>query len=239
MAEPKIEIYPSIDELSRAAADLTVTLARAAIKDRGQFVLALAGGDTPRPYHQWLTQADDIDWNKVFVFWGDERAVPPDDPQSNYGMARDTLLRHVPIPAVNIYRMEGELEPQEAAVNYQQILRHFFTNELPRFDLIMLGLGSNAHTASLFPHTPALHITDEWVSAPYIEEIQASRLTLTAPVLNNARHVVFLVTGEAKAPALLQVVRGEHDPDKYPAQIVRPTDGTLLWMVDVLAAELL
>jgi 6-phosphogluconolactonase len=183
-------------------------------------------------YEQLVTQP--IEWQRVHVFWGDERCVPPDHPASNYGLAQRTLLSHVEIPAQNVHRLPGELDPAEAARQYEDELRAFFGTR-PRFDLILLGMGSDAHTASLFPWTPALHEQQRWVVAQRVNHLQADRLTLTPPVLNHAASVIFLIAGSDKAAALRSVWHDPHDPDHFPAQIVMPTTGRVIWLVDQAA----
>jgi 6-phosphogluconolactonase len=174
---------------------------------------------------------DRVDWLHVHVFWGDERCVPPVHPDSNYGMAQRAWLAHINIPAQNVHRLRGELDPAQAAQHYEDELRDIF-GTLPRFDLVWLGMGADAHTASLFPGTPALHEQQRWVVAQYVDQLQAARLTLTPLINNQAANVTFLVTGSDKAAALQAVWRGPQDPDQFPAQIVKPTAGQLSWLVD-------
>ena len=181
--------------------------------------------------------ADALDWASVHLFFGDERTVPPDHEDSNYRMAQRTLLSRVPVGSV--HRMRGELPPAEAAAAYEEELRGFFgSDEVPRFDLILLGLGEDGHTASLFPETSALEIHDRWVVANPLLKLGTTRLTLTAPVINSARAVNFLVAGEGKAEALKQILEGDADPREYPAKLVRPADGPV-WMVDRAATKFL
>jgi 6-phosphogluconolactonase len=177
-----------------------------------------------------------VDWAHVYIFFGDERCVPPEDPDSNYHMAEETLLSHVAIPAANVRRMRGELLPEDAAVDYEQQLKTFFKNDPPRLDVILLGMGDNGHTASLFPGLSAVHEQQRWVVAEEVPEVNMWRISLTPVVLNLAREVVFLVTGEAKASMLQQVLEGPYAPDERPAQIVRPTPGEVIWLVDAAAA---
>jgi len=191
-----------------------------------------------------------VDWRRVLLFWGDERCVPPDDPASNYRMAREALLDHVPIPAGNVHRMRGEMEPGEAAAEYERTLRAFLTPALEetsavdgvpvsRFDLILLGMGEDGHTASLFPRSSALGERKRMAVATYVDNLQSWRVTLTPVLINAAAQVTFIVSGEHKAEALRQVLSGPHQPDLLPAQAVRPRSGSLLWMVDAAAATLL
>lgn len=239
----KLKIYADEYRLARTAAEFFVTTARQAIEANGRFSVALSGGSTPESLHTLLatdTYAPRIDWANVHIFWGDERCVPPDNIDSNYRSANQMLLDSVPIPTENVHRMQGEIEPAQAAQSYEAELRAFFgDSDLPRFDLIYLGLGADGHTASLFPHTDALQAEDQWVVPNYVEDIRAWRLTLTAPAINAAANVVFLVTGDRKAAILREVLQGEQQPDKLPAQMIQPTDGKLVWLLDESAAQML
>ncbi len=221
--------------LSHAAALYFAETAAQATAARGRFAVALSGGSTPRALYSRLARDEfrgRIPWAQAHFFWGDERCVAPDDPQSNYRMARETLLSHVPVPAANVHRMAGEdPDPQQAARRYEQELRVFFGEGLPRFDLVLLGLGEEGHTASLFPGSPVLEEWERLVAAPYVEKLGAYRLTLTLPVLNAAARVAFLAAGENKRAILAQVLYGKTTPP-VPAQRVRPREGTLLWFVD-------
>jgi len=236
MAEVTAYVDPGV--LANAAAAHIVMLAREAVEARGRFALALSGGSTPAATYRRLA-ADDlagqVDWARVHVFWGDERCVPPDHPDSNARMARETLLGRVPIPVENVHRIPAELEPARAAEACERALRDFF-GETPRFDLVLLGLGDDGHTASLFPGAAAIHERERWALAVYVEKLGAWRVTLTPPVLNAARQVTFLVAGAGKAARLREVLIGPYQPDTLPAQIVRPADGRVLWLVDRAAA---
>jgi 6-phosphogluconolactonase len=230
---PEIVVLPDPTAVAREAADRIVTLARSAIAAHGRFTVALSGGSTPRLlYERLITQP--IEWQHVHVFWGDERCVPPDHPDSNYGLAQRVLLAHVDIPAQNVHRLPGEIGPVQAAQRYEAELLAVLGTQ-PRFDLILLGLGSDAHTASLFPNTPALHEQQRWVVAQYVDKLQANRLTLTPPIINAAANVIFLIAGADKAAALRSVWHGPHNPDQYPAQSVAPTTGHVTWLVDQAA----
>lgn len=228
--------------LARAAADLFVETARTSVAARGRFSVALSGGSTPRALYQLLAGPeyhDRVEWARTWVFFGDERCVPPTDAESNYRMAREALLFHVPVPATQVLRMQGEADPEAAARLYEISLRRAFAlapGELPRFDLIWLGLGPDGHTASLFPHTLALGVRDRLVVANRVEKLGATRLTLTLPVINNAALVVFLVAGADKAAVLAGVRNGPPQPEELPAQQVAPHDGRVLWLVDRAAA---
>jgi len=238
----EIRTYPDADHLARAAAEHFATLAAEAIAARRQFTVALSGGSTPRAAYALLA-AEEVDWPRVHVFWGDERCVPPDHLDSNYRLAREALLDKVPIPAENIHCIRGEINPEEAAADYERTLRSFFARHpeepTPRFDLILLGMGEDGHTASLFPGTAALNEQTRWVVAHYVDKLRAWRVTLTPVVINAAAHVTFIVSGAGKAERLREVLTGPYRPDTLPSQIVRPTDGRLLWLTDAAAAGLL
>jgi len=231
----EIRTYSDADHLARAAAEHFVTLASEAIAARGQFTVALSGGSTPRAAYALLA-AEDVDWPRVHVFWGDERCVPPDHLDSNYRLAREALLDHVPLPVGNVRRIRGEINPEQAAADYERTLRSFFARhpEEPTacFDLILLGMGEDGHTASLFPGTAALNEQTRWVVAHYVDKLRAWRVTLTPVVINAAAQVTFIVSGAGKADRLREVLTGPYRPDALPAQIVRPTDGRLLWLTD-------
>lgn len=230
-------VYEDKQKLADAAArDFTARAAKA-IGERGRFTVALAGGSTPEATYEILARdyADGIDWSRVHVFFGDERTVPPDHEDSNYRMAREALLDHV--PAGSVHRMRGELSPEEAAASYEDELREFFGSDgIPSLDLIMLGIGEDGHTASLFPNTPALDVTDRWAVENPVEKLDTIRLTLTAPIINAARSVNFLVAGEGKAGALREILEGVADPHEYPAKLVQPAGGPV-WMLDRTAAS--
>ncbi|MEK6587864.1 MAG: 6-phosphogluconolactonase [Chloroflexota bacterium] len=237
----KLKILSDPDALARAAADRFAKAASAAIARRGKFSVALAGGSTPRGAYQQLATPDlagRMNWRKVHLFWGDERCVPPEHPESNYRMARETFLADVPVPQANIHRMQGELDPLQAAAAYETALRaHFGAVEWPPFDLILLGMGEDGHIASLFPESPAMHEAERWVVAHFLERLQSWRITLTLPAINAARQVVFLVAGLSKASRLREVLRGDPGATSLPAAQVRPTNGELVWMVDQAAAS--
>ena len=232
-----LHVYGSPEELAAASASEFAAKTGEAIEESGRFAVVLAGGSTPKATYQILARdyADRIDWSRVHVFFGDERPVPPDHDQSNYKMASEVLLDHVPIGSV--HRMLGELPPDEAARAYEEELRTFFrTEEIPRFDLILLGLGRDGHTASLFPETAALEVHDRWVVANPVLKLDTTRITLTVPVINAALAVYFLVAGEEKAGALQKTLEGEADPRAYPARLIQPPGGPA-WMLDQAAAS--
>lgn len=231
-------VYETPQELAEAAARDFAARAEEAVNERGRFAVALAGGSTPKATYEVLAEnyAGELDWSKVHVFFGDERTVPPDREDSNYRMARETLLSRIPVGSV--HRMRGELPPEEAAAAYERELREFFgEDDVPRFDLVLGGLGEDGHTLSLFPETSALDVTDRWVVANPVLKLETTRLTLTIPVLNASRAVTFLVAGAGKAEALKEILEGDADPRAYPAKFVRPEGGHLTWMVDRAAAS--
>ena len=239
----EIEVHPDPASLARAAAEHLVARAAEAVAARDRFTVALSGGSTPRSTYALLASrefATRVDWPRTHVFWGDERCVPPDHPDSNYHVAREALLDHVPIPQRNVHRIRGEMEPGQAADEYERKLRGFFdvrAGELsPHFDLILLGMGGDGHTASLFPGTAAIHEEDRWVAAHYVPKLSAWRMTLTPAVINAAVHVTFLVAGASKAQRLREVLTGPFQPDILPSQVIQPTSGRLLWLVDAAAA---
>lgn len=222
-------------------------LADEAIAQSGRFTIALAGGNTPRLLYTLLAQApysSKIDWQNVFIFFGDERTVPPDHADSNFRMAAESLLNKVNLPEGNIFRMRGEDDPAEAADSYSAILQEFFglnkaggpaPENFPRLDLVLLGMGADGHTASLFPGTSALQERTKPVVANHVPKLNTQRLTLTAPTLNRAANVLFLITGADKAPALHEVLHGEYQPQTYPSQLVRPAQGKLVFLLDKAA----
>jgi 6-phosphogluconolactonase len=233
-----VRVYESPEELAEAAAREFVAKAGEAIEERGRSAVVLAGGSTPKATYGVLARdyAGRIDWSKVHVFFGDERTVPPDHEDSNYRMARESLLDHIRVGSV--HRIRCELPPDEAATAYEEELRDFFGEELPRFDLILLGIGADGHTASLFPETPALEVADRWVVSNPVPKLDTNRITLTVPVINAARSVDFLVAGEDKAEALKEILEGDADPRKYPARLIQPPGGPD-WMLDRAAAAAL
>lgn len=242
-----IEVLPTPDALMHAAAERWVSAAAQAIEASGRYAVALAGGSTPQSLYALLASdpyASRVDWSRVHVFWSDERCVPPDDPRSNYRMAREALLARVPILEENIFRIRGEDEPAAAATAYERDLRELFaTPEGPprlspgsRFDLVLLGMGEDGHAASLFPGMAALRECSRWVRAVHLAEVRTSRVTLTPGVIDAAAEIVFLVSGRAKAATLRRVLEGPYRPEALPAQIIAPRAGRLRWLVDADAA---
>jgi 6-phosphogluconolactonase len=237
LSRSNTHVFENPRELARAAAQMFAEESAKNIREKGSFAVALAGGSTPKALYELLATEyrDALEWEKVHAFFGDERTVPPDHEDSNYRMAYEVLLSRVPVGSV--HRMCGELDPRDAATLYEQELRTFF-NGTPRFDLVLLGIGEDGHTASLFPRTPALDVTDRFVVENPVEKLVTVRLTLTVPVLNATRKVAFLVAGEGKAEALREILEGDADPHDCPAKLVHPADG-LDWFVDRGAARLL
>ena len=238
-----LDVYKDAEQLARAAAELFVSLSASAIHVRGRFRVVLSGGSTPRRVYELLATKEfsrRVTWEAVELFWGDERYVPAEDSESNYRMTRETLLRHIAIPAENIHRVRTEISPPPGAANaYEMEIRRSFqdTSVIPRFDLIFLGLGTNGHTASLFPHSAALRKHSRLVVAEFVNEVKMWRITVTVRLLNHGRTVAFLVAGEQKAEVLREVLLGPNEPQRLPAQLVAP-EGKLLWMVDEAAARL-
>lgn len=242
---PGVLVCPDAPGVARVAARQFVEWAWQFIARKGEFHVALSGGNTPRALYRMLASSEfrpQVDWARVHIFWGDERAVPPDHPDSNYGMARGELLVRVPIPPANVHRMEADRRDLgRAAQDYENVLRQYLERDsrgFPRFHLILLGMGADGHTASLFPGPRRLQDTSRWVSTPMVSKLNSRRMTLTLPVLNSAYEVLFLVVGADKAPALRQVVEGTSDPP-LPTQLITVPDGRRTFLVDEPAATLL
>jgi 6-phosphogluconolactonase len=238
-----IEILPDAEALALRAADLFALAAQEAAAARGRFAVALSGGETPRALYRMLARqqfSQKVPWRRVQLYWGDERCVPPDDAASNYGMARDAFLKHVPLPEANVHRVPGEEGPVAAAVSYDKELRALAAlerpkSELPVFDLVLLGLGGDGHTASLFPHSDALAVEEDFAVATEAPD-GSPRVTVTYPVINAARRVWLLVSGAAKAGMVAEVLEGLRVPLAVPAQNVSPVHGQITWLLDEAAA---
>ena len=231
VAKQMIRLFDDVEELSNAAAEEFLTLAREAISARGRFVVALAGGATPRRLYRILAETPFDGWNKVQFFWGDERAVPPDHADSNYRMAKEAMLDALGISSANIHRINAEHEA--AASDYAAMLWRMFGRASPVFDLVILGMGADGHTASLFPGTDALKEAKHWVVASRALSAPKDRITLTAPILNRAAQVIFLVAGADKADALAEVLEGPSVPERLPAQLI----SSATWFVDRAAGS--
>ena len=238
MGARKITICRDIAELAKKAADCFVVLANEAAAETGRFTVALSGGSTPKVLYSLLATPEyngSIPWSQVHFFWGDERCVPPDHPDSNYRMVHEALLVKITIPGANIHRMAGEKEPKLAAAEYENDLKTFFrlsSGALPRFDLMLLGLGEDGHTASLFPGSEALAEKERLVVAPYVEKLRAHRLSLSLPVINSAAMIVFLVAGKSKAEILQKILESKPESSPFPAASVQPQNGHLTWLID-------
>ncbi|MGD8404364.1 MAG: 6-phosphogluconolactonase [Anaerolineales bacterium] len=235
-----IHVFNDYKSLSQSAAEMFVDLANQSINSNGRFCVALSGGNTPHRTYEILAASplrEKIRWEAVHVFWSDERCVALDDPRSNFLMARRTLLDLVPVQADHIHPILGDLPAALAATHYETTLQDFFKKRAPAFDLILLGLGENAHTASLFPHTSTLDEKERWVEDVYVAEQRMYRVTMTPPLINQAREVVFLVSGAEKASALQGVLEGAYHPHELPAQLIRPNGAHPVWLVDKAAAH--
>jgi 6-phosphogluconolactonase len=237
-----IRRFDDLDALSHAAADELATLVRAAVVDRGTCSVALSGGSTPQRLFRLLAEAGPgaLPWEHVDLWWGDERTVPPDHADSNYRMAREALIDPLGLAASHVHRIAAELADHDACARTYSRELVTALGSPPTFDVVLLGMGPDGHTASLFPGSPALDETSRWVVANLVTSPlvhgTATRITLTAPALNAARHIRFLVGGADKAASLAQVLEGEHDPKRYPSQLIAPDTGDLVWFVDAAAA---
>jgi 6-phosphogluconolactonase len=237
---PKLHIFKNVDEVLKATADFFVTEAQNAIRTRGAFNVSLAGGNSPKKLYELLasdTYRRQVEWSKVFFFFGDERYVLPDHADSNFRMAKETLFDPLSISANQIYAVNTKCEAGEAARGYEQSIRDHFKNEAVVFDLILLGLGDNSHTASLFPHTEVLQEKEALIKEVFVKEVGMYRITFTAPLINRAHQVAFLVYGASKAEAVYNILEKESNIEEYPAQLVQPENGTTHWFMDGGAAE--
>lgn len=240
MAE--VKVLPNLEAVAEEAARHWVQVAQAAVEERGTFRIALTGGEAARRLYEIMASkpyVDEAPWAQTAVFWSDERRVPPSHPESLYHLARTTLLDRVPIPRERIFRMDGEGLARTAAREYEEILQRHFglgRGEWPRFDLVLLDMGTDGHIASIFPGTRAVSDLTNMVVVYQVPQLHAERITLTLPVFNHARHILIFATGAEKATALAAVLHGPHRPSTYPAQAIRPVDGVLIWLVDEAAA---
>ncbi|MBL3658604.1 6-phosphogluconolactonase [Fulvivirga sediminis] len=235
-----IKVYNSQQEASEAMAEEFKNIANQSIKERGRFNVSLTGGSSPKVLYKLLAEkplVDQIPWDKTFVFWGDERCVPFDHEDNNAKMAFDLLLDKVPLPKDNTFRMDGRSNPSEGAQEYERILKQHFKNEDPAFDLILLGMGGDGHTASIFPGTEVINEKDKWVDTGYNAELKSDRITLTAPFINKARNIFFGAFGEGKAETLKSVIEGDYRPSEYPSQLINTEQGNLVWYLDEPAAK--
>ena len=242
MTEREIILCRDVDELNRKAAERFIALAADAVSRSGRFTVALSGGSTPKGLYASLATPEyrhRIDWSRVHLFWGDERCVPPDHPESNFRMVQESLLSRIQIPSENVHRMMGEKEPEQARQEYEKHLKQSFRlppGEVPRFDLILLGLGEDGHTASLFPGSAALNENQRLVATIYVEKLKAQRLTLTLPVINAAAQIIFLVAGQSKSAIVKKLFGADSDACKLPAAKVRPANGIVAWLITQDAA---
>jgi 6-phosphogluconolactonase len=242
LKKPKMElnVYKNPDELSHAVAKWIADSIAATLKQQDRFTIALSGGSTPIALHKILAASpykEQIDWSKVHVFWGDERAVPFQDDRNNAKMAYDTLLNLVPIPPYHIHVMRTDIDPVESATEYEKILHFYFDQTATSFDLVLLGMGGDGHTLSLFPGTAAVHEEKAWTIAFFLKAQDMFRITLTKTIVNRAARVAFLTVGADKAHALKEVLQGAYNPDLYPSQEIKPVKGELYWFVDEAAAS--
>jgi 6-phosphogluconolactonase len=239
-----VRILTNLEAIAKRAAQEFVQAATAAVSEKGSFSVALSGGSTPKALYSLLANdaalRAQVPWDKMQVYFGDERSVGPDHPDSNFRMAAETMLSKVPLNGDQVFRIKGEHKDTErAAQEYEQALRASFKiaeGKFPRFDLVLLGMGNEGHTASLFPGTKALHQTRRLVVRNWVGKLYTDRVTLTAPVINNAARIIFMVTGADKELALKGVLEGPYEPDQLPAQMIQPSNGNLLWLVDTSAA---
>jgi len=237
----ELHIYKDANDLSNHAAQWIASYIASTLKKQDRFTIALSGGSTPQKLHTLLAAApykDQIDWSKLHIFWGDERAVPFEDSRNNAKMAFDTLLDHVPVIKSNIHVMRTDMEPMASAHEYENILHKYFNHSKTSFDLVLLGMGDDGHTLSLFPGTPVIHEEKKMATAFFLQQQNMYRITLTAPIVNRAACVLFLVAGDGKAKALKEVMEGDYRPDQYPGQVIEPA-GELHWFLDKAAAALL
>ncbi|OGL46707.1 MAG: 6-phosphogluconolactonase [Candidatus Schekmanbacteria bacterium RBG_13_48_7] len=244
----KIHIFDDIEKLTIAAAEKFIITVNTTVRTKNNCTVVLSGGTTPQSLYSILGDEkapfrEQVPWEKIDFFIGDERHIPPNYPDSNFYMVNNSLFRNVPVLFDQIYRIQSENpEALQAAEDYEQVLSNYFKfgeNQIPRFDIVLLGLGHDGHTASLFPGSNILFEKKRLVVAPWVEKLKSYRITLTVPVFNNAANIIFIVAGENKAEALREVLKGDFQPEKYPAQLIKPNNGSVLWLVDKSAARLL
>ncbi len=237
----QIQTFPDLEAISHQAAEFFLSLTRSSLQSKESFTVALSGGSTPRRFYDLLGSdpyRGQIEWHRIHFFWVDERCVPPEHEQSNFKTVCDTLLSRVSVPGENIHRIRGEEDPEEAAREYERVIKTFWRGmNIPVFDLIVLGMGEDGHTASLFPGSEALREEQRFAVPVYRKKPEIHRVTLTLPVLNNASQVLFLVSGQAKAKVLAEILEGEEKKSRYPAGLVSPAHGKITWLIDQEAAE--
>ncbi|MFQ5965657.1 MAG: 6-phosphogluconolactonase [Candidatus Scalinduaceae bacterium] len=235
-------VYANKKELVIATTEKIINFIKYVIQENGLCNIALAGGNTPRDVYSMLAMnayKKRVDWNCVHLFWGDERTVPPNHPDSNFRMVKQALLMHITIPEDNVHRIRGEIEPGQAATEYTTLLRDHFKGDLPRFDLILLGVGEDGHTASLFPGTSALGEHNKPVVAVFVSKLNTCRVTLTLPVFNAAKEIIFLVSGSSKSDIVQQIINVDRPTKDLPATLINPDNGIIHWMLDSEAAALI
>jgi 6-phosphogluconolactonase len=233
--ENKVNVFRSVDELNLAAAQLLLDIAEKAVRERDRFFLCLSGGNTPKSLYSLLSlnpYRDLVPWKKTFVFWGDERCVPAEDERNNAHMATTVLLDKTDIPSSHIFPVPVNLSPHNAARKYEKVLHTFFGEAAPGFDLILLGLGVNGHTASLFPDTDVLQEKNSWVKEVCLADQQEYRITMTVTLINKSQNILFMVTGKEKADILYHVLTAPYNPANYPAQLISPENGKIFWFID-------
>lgn len=245
---PDVKILADAKELAKAAAELFIQIVGSTVAQKGTCRVVLAGGSTPQALYSLLASepySEQVAWDRLHIFFGDERCMPPDYPDSNYRKAYQSLIRNVPLLPENIHRIPAELEPERAAERYEEKLLAYFSSQIDptereaaSFDLVLLGMGDDGHTASLFPGTPVIHEDTRWVAAQYVDKLGAWRITLTPAILNRSAHILFLVSGAGKSDTLQHVIYGSYQPERYPAQIIQPDSGSVIWLVDEAAASL-
>ena len=237
----ELNIFNNENEVLAALAEYFIKVANEAIVKDGKFSVALSGGNSPKKLYELLatSYSGEVDWEKVYFFFGDERYVPQTDPDSNYLMAKTALFAPLLIDPSNIFAFDTTVSPEESAAKYQEEVETFFDEGELSFDLVLLGLGDNSHTASLFPHTPVLHDRTPGVTSVFLSDKNIYRLTLNAPLINEAKHIAFLVYGEGKAIAVHHVIEDDENIEEYPAQLIEPIVGEIAWFLDSAAASLL
>jgi 6-phosphogluconolactonase len=242
LSKYNLHVFETTEAVNNAAAEFIIELANKSIVERGRFTISLSGGETPKKVYSLLSEPpfkDQVQWKRTFIFWGDERFVPFNDERNNGHQAKTILLDKIEIPLGNIHFVPVNSLPAEAAVEYEKEIKDFFGEEPTRFDLILLGLGENGHTASLFPGTKVIDEHVEGIKEVYVEEERMFRITMTAPLINEAHNILFLVTGEEKATILERVLTGPYEPNIYPTQLIKPVNGELFWFSDRAAADLI
>ncbi len=235
-----LHVLKTTAELSNTAADWIASKIASTLESKERFTMALSGGSTPQQLHTLLANTpykERIDWSRIHIFWGDERAVPFEDERNNARMAFDTLLNFVPVPLRQIHVMKTEISPDESAREYEQILHQYFDTTNSSFDLVILGMGDDGHTLSLFPGTDIIHEETAWTKAFFLDAQNMYRISLTAPVVNRSSAIVFLAAGHKKSKSLKEVLEGKFAPDLYPSQVIHPEKGELHWFVDEAAAS--